>query len=101
MSRKTIVRRISLEQIVSERLPPKTIDNIDLVEIEVWEIVESGLSFYLNKDEFNFTIKLRFPTKKILAWIMGIIGFTISLVTIIDWLIPILEAYYNKSPPLP
>lgn len=94
-------QEISIKKISEEKLSPDINIAIEMVEIEVWEKIRPGLIIHLDKNDFNLSMRVCFSTKKMFAWITGIIGFAFGFVKILNWLAPILEYYYNKSPPLP
>ena len=84
---------ITLEELAKEKLKNKIIQQIDEADIEIWEKVDPGFRFKINKKYIE--IRAKFSTKeslKKLAWLAGPIWV---LIEVLSWLIPLVENYYK------
>lgn len=94
-------KKIKLENLAAEILSKIINDDVDSIEFELWEKVETKSKIILTWDEIIFYLRGRVKTKKLLVWIGGLISFVIVIANILAWCIPIIEDYYNKGSPLP
>lgn len=101
VSEKKPASDITVRKISREILSPEIYHAVESVEIEIWEQVQPGLSLEIEQGIIKLNLRLSVSTKKIAAWIAGVSGFVLGIVKLLNWLIPILNAYYNKSPPTP
>lgn len=102
MKNKNIPRTgVSIEKVAAKKLQQNINQSINLVHIEVWERIEPGCNIQINKDKINLILRLSIGTNKFIAWITGIFTILVGSVKVLFWLVPILDAYYNKSPPIP
>ena len=90
---------ISLEKLAKEKLKKQILQDIDYIDVEVWEKVESGLSLKIGKKVFEFRLIIKTSTKKFAAWLAGLTATISGLITIFRWLIPILVEFISKPPP--
>ena len=93
------IQKVTLEKIAKEKLAKHIVKDIDSIELEVWENVESGLSLHIGKKTIRLRLNYIISTKKFLAWSGGIVATTGGVITVLRWLIPILQGYFSR--PLP
>ena len=93
------IQKVSLEQIAKEKLAKQIIKDIDSIELEVWENVESGLSLEIGKRTIRLRLNYIVSTKKFLTWFGGIATAIGGGITVLKWLMPILVGYLAKPPP--
>ncbi len=93
------IRKVTLEKIAKEKLAKQIVKDIDSIELEVWENVESGLSLHIGKKAIKLRLNYIIPTKKFLAWSGGIVATMGGVITVLKWLLPILQGYFAH--PLP
>jgi hypothetical protein len=93
------IQKVSLEKIAKEKLAKQIIKDIDCIEIEVWENVESGLSLEIGKKTIRLRLNYIVSTKRFLVWSGGIITALGGAITVLKWLMPILAVYFAKPPP--
>jgi len=93
------IQKVTLEKIAKEKFAKQIVKDIDSIELEVWENVESGLSLDIGKKIIRLRLNYIISTKKFLAWSGGIVATTGGIITVLRWLIPILQGYFPH--PLP
>jgi hypothetical protein len=92
-------QKVTLEKIAKEKLAKHIVKDIDSIELEVWENVESGLSLHVDKKTIRLRLNYIISTKKFLAWSGGTIAAIGSVITILRWLIPVFQIYFAQSMP--
>lgn len=90
------IQKVTLEKIAKEKLAKHIVKDIDAIELEVWENVESGLSLQIGKKTIRFRLNYIISTKRFLAWSGGIVATTGGVITVLRWLIPILQGYFSR-----
>jgi hypothetical protein len=90
---------VTLEKIAKERLGRKKVKDIDSIELEVWENVESGFSLEVGKRTIRLRLNYIVSTRKFLAWSGGIVATAGGVITVLRWLIPILDSYFAHPMP--
>jgi hypothetical protein len=93
------IRKVTLEKVAKEKLAKQIVKDIDTIELEVWENVESGLSLHICKKTIKLRLNYIIPTRKFLAWSTGLVATMGGVITVLKWLLPILQAYFDHPMP--
>jgi hypothetical protein len=93
------IQKVSLEKVAQEELGKQTVNDIDAVELEVWEHSEPGLSLEVNKKTIRFRLNYSVSTKRFLTGLGGISAVVAGTISILKWLTPMLVAYFAHPPP--
>ena len=93
---------LSIDELALKYLSPKINSNIDdvvLVELNVFDDIEPGVILKADRKDIKIFVSAQIKTKKFLVWLGGLTGSLWVVFQVLNWLIPILEDFYNKSPP--
>lgn len=92
------IQKVSIEKIAKEKLSKQEIKDIDSIDVETWQKLESGLFLKVSKRLIELRLNYITSTKKFITWIGAIATVGGAVITILKWLTPVLVEYFTKPP---